>query len=275
MKKDVNMLYFSPTDTTKKVVTEISNTIYTLINNDNDYNINCIDFTLPRKREDKIDYTKDDIVIVGVPVYAGRVPNILVDFIKSIKGNGAIAVAVTVYGNRDYDDALLELSDILTDNNFNVIAAGAFIGEHSFSKVLGKDRPDESDLAFANKFGEAVYRKIQKNENLEEHIEIKGKRPYRSYYKPKNDDGEDVDIRKVTPNTENTCTDCKLCVSVCPMGSIDYDNVNKLNGICIKCCACIKKCPEKAKYFDDQDYLKHKTELELNCTVRREPEVFF
>mgnify|MGYP000976639738 FL=1 len=58
------------------------------------------------------------------------------------------------------------------------------------------------------------------------------------------------------------------------MGSISFDGVSNFKGICIKCCACIKKCPNQAKYFDDPDYLHHKEELEINFILRREPEVF-
>jgi NAD-dependent dihydropyrimidine dehydrogenase PreA subunit len=79
---------------------------------------------------------------------------------------------------------------------------------------------------------------------------------------------------KVTPKTNSNCVDCKTCVKVCPMGSIDYEEVAKLNGFCIKCGACIKKCPTQAKYYDDQDYLRHKLELEIGCAERKEPELF-
>jgi len=107
-----------------------------------------------------------------------------------------------------------------------------------------------------------------------ESIAVKGNKPYREYYKPKNKEGISVDIRKVTPKTNSSCNDCKLCVSVCPMGSIDFDDVSKLNGICIKCGACIKKCVNNAKYYDNEDYLRHKYELEVDFASRREPELF-
>jgi NAD-dependent dihydropyrimidine dehydrogenase PreA subunit len=83
-----------------------------------------------------------------------------------------------------------------------------------------------------------------------------------------------VDIRKVVPKTNSCCNDCKLCVEICPMGSIDFKDVTKLNGICIKCGACIKKCSKNAKYYDDEDYLRHKYELEIDFDSRKEPDVF-
>ena len=83
-----------------------------------------------------------------------------------------------------------------------------------------------------------------------------------------------MDIRKVKPLTNDKCTDCKICAEVCPMGSISFENVREVPGICIKCCACIKKCPENAKYYDDAGYLYHQHELEEEYTRRAEPEYF-
>ncbi|WP_425445986.1 EFR1 family ferrodoxin [Dethiothermospora halolimnae] len=266
--RKINTLYFSATDTTKKVVMGLANNIYK--NMDINRNIN---FTLPKSREQSVSFDKDDIVIVGVPVYAGRVPNVLLKYLNTIKGNGALAIAIVVYGNRNYDDALIELKDILKSDGFSVIAAGAFIGEHSFSKTLAKGRPDREDMDIVSDFAHNIWKKLETN-SIINNIEVKGNRPYRKYYMPKDENGNAVDIRKVTPKTNNNCTNCKLCVNLCPMGSIDHNNVSVLSGICIKCGACIKNCPIEAKYYNDEDYLRHKYELEVNLTDRKEPELF-
>lgn len=271
MIKKVNGMYFSATGTTEKIVCGIADGI--LQNIDSKAIVNNINFTLPESREQSVSFTEEDIVVIGVPVYAGRVPNVLLKYLNSIKGNDALAVSVVVYGNRNYDDALVELKDILELNDFKVIAAGAFIGEHSFSRTLAQNRPDEKDMAIVNDFSSKIYTKLM-TENKVKTIAVKGNKPYRKYYMPKNKEGIPVDIRKVTPKTNSSCNDCKLCVSVCPMGSIDFNDVSKLKGICIKCGACIKKCPNNAKYYDDEDYLRHKHELEIDFVARREPEVF-
>jgi NAD-dependent dihydropyrimidine dehydrogenase PreA subunit/flavodoxin len=269
--KKINTMYFSATGTTKRIVCGIGEGI--LENTDSKITINTIDFTLPESRKDQVLFNDEDIVIIGVPVYAGRVPNVLLKYLNSIKGNGALAIPVVVYGNRNYDDALIELNDILELNGFKVIAAGAFIGEHSFSKVLGKNRPDEKDMTIVKEFASKIYEKLTTEDKFES-LAVKGSNPYRAYYKPENKEGIPVDIRKVTPKTNSSCNDCKLCVTVCPMGSIDFNDVSKLNGICIKCGACIKKCVNNAKYYDDEDYLRHKYELEVDFASRREPELF-
>lgn len=125
----VYAMYFSATGTTKVVVELIAKTIGEGLNG----TVETIDFTLPIIREQKRRFTKDDIVVFGTPVYAGRVPNVLLNYIRSIEGNNAIAIPIVLFGNRNYDDALIELRNLLEEDGFNTIAAGAFVGEHAFS----------------------------------------------------------------------------------------------------------------------------------------------
>jgi len=269
LKYKINGVYFSATGTTERAVKRLAEE---LAKKFNEASVNYKNFTLPSGREEALRFTHEDMVIVGVPVYAGRVPNVLLNYLSNVRADGAMAIAVVMYGNRNYDDALIELKSILKLNGFNIIAGGAFIGEHSFSKILAKDRPDEKDLIRVAEFAERIYEKISSGDFQE--TEIPGSKDYRPYYKPKDRNGNPIDIRKVTPKTNDDCIDCKLCVSACPMGSIDYEDVSKLNNICIKCGACIKICTVNAKYYDDENYLKHKYELEVEFEERKEPEVF-
>lgn len=267
----IRTLYFSPTGTTRKVVLGIAEKLAEL--SGTDVNLHHCDFTLPAVRKNSFSFDSEDLVVAGVPVYAGRVPNLLLKFLETLSGNGAQAVVVVLYGNRDYDDALIEFRDILASRGFRVMAAGAFIGEHSFSTTLGAGRPDARDMAVAMDFAYKIYGKAG-NPGVYP-LAVKGHIPYRAHYRPRGEDGNFVNILKVTPKTGSDCTDCKLCADVCPMGSIDADDVSSVRGVCIKCGACIKKCPVGARYFDDENYLWHKYELEVDFThIRREPECF-
>ncbi|HEX3011025.1 MAG TPA: EFR1 family ferrodoxin [Syntrophomonadaceae bacterium] len=269
MKNKVIAMYFSATGTTKKVVSEIAK----LISEDIGEEVtDTINFTLPGVRENSVTFNEADLVIIGVPVIAGRVPNVLLKYLNSITGNGALAVPIVLYGNRNYDDALIELADILEAHGFKIIAGAAFIGEHSFSKILAKDRPDDTDMAIVRNFANQIYKKITQDNNKT--VVVRGNKPYRGYYMPKTKDGIPVDMRKITPKTNSNCNKCLICVPLCPMGSIDSQDISKFNGICIRCCSCVKNCPAGARYFDDENFIRHKSELEINYADRKEPEFF-
>jgi len=268
--KYVWAVYFSPTGTTQKIVTNIASVISKKLG----VTMEKFDFTLPKERERHRIFSKDDCVILGVPVIAGRVPNVLLKFLDTMEGGQALAVPIVVYGNRNYDDALIELKDILENDSFRTIAAGAFIGEHSFSRVLAKDRPDHNDMQIAADFANQIAEKvIAINEPVTPHV--KGiPYPYRGYFKPRDRKGNIIDIRKVKPLTRDNCNGCMLCAKKCPMGSISFENPKELTGICIKCGACIKICPQQAKYYVDPGYLYHLKELEEVFVRRAEPELF-
>jgi NAD-dependent dihydropyrimidine dehydrogenase PreA subunit len=273
----VKAFFFSPTGTTEKIVSRVAEDIASLW----DMPLHFYDFTLPLGREPEAlpEIYADDIVIFGVPTYAGRVPNVLLPFFKDVladRGNGAFAIPIVLFGNRNYDDSLIELRDLLADAGFMPVAGAAFAGEHSFSKILGAGRPDEEDMTEASAFAANVYQSIHALKELPtEKAYVNGEEPYRPYYTPRDRHGDSINILKVKPEVdEEKCIDCKLCARVCPMGSIDFDDIRDYTGICIKCGACEKKCPTGARYYDDQGYLYHKTELEEMYTKRAEPELF-
>ena len=266
-RKKVWAVYFSATDTTKKTVLTIADEAARLLGAEReDY-----DFTLPGMRENGFAAGKDDLVIFGTPVYAGRVPNVLLKYLATIQGNGALAVPVVLFGNRNFDDGLIERRDILENTGFHTVAAVAFVGEHSFSKTLAAGRPDADDmkeaLAFAGKVAEKV--KGLPEGEAPAPVEVEGvPHPYRGYYQPRDRKGVSIDIRKVKSLVSDACDDCKICADVCPMGSISHENVREYTGICIKCGACIKKCPKQARYYEDEGYLYHQHELEEGYTRR-------
>lgn len=271
--KKVWAVYFSATGTTQKTVEGVAKVIAEKLG----VEFEAYDFTLPAARQEALKFHADDLVVFGTPVYAGRVPNVLLKYLETIEGNGAAALPVVLYGNRDYDDALIELRDILEKGRLHTIAAAAFVGEHSFSYILAGARPDETDMLAANRFAGKVAEKIKRIDGLEEMepIPVKGiPDPYRGYYQPRDRKGNPVDIRKVKPLTNKDCINCMICADICPMGSISRDNVREFTGICIKCGACIKKCHLHAKYYEDEAFLYHQHELEEGLTRRAEPEMF-
>lgn len=264
----IRLIYFSATDTTKKIVREIGQELAARLQ----LPVREDDFTLPAAREKEIVCQAEELAVVGVPVYAGRVPNKLMPYVRdSIHGNQTPAIPVVLFGNRAYDDALIELRDLLEASGFRSIAGAAFVGEHSFSRTLAAGRPDADDLALARDFAQRAADKLNGLSTLPDApVPVRGNTPYHPYFTPKNA----REYLKVKPVVGDACIGCGQCVRLCPLGSIDAWDVRKYTGPCIKCGACIKKCPQGARYFDDPIYLTHKEELEKNFTRRAEVELF-
>lgn len=267
-------VYFSGTGTTRRTAERIAGGIASRLN----LPVESVDFSRPAVRQETLGFGEKDLVVFGTPVYAGRVPNVLLPFLRErIVGGGALAVPVVLFGNRNYDDALIELRNILAADGMHPIAAGAFVGEHSFSRVLGANRPNAEDEALMDEFAARVAELAAGLDAAPvKSVAVRGQEPLRAYYTPRDRAGNPINILKVKPKTDlSRCGGCGLCADLCPMGSIDPADVSAVRGICIKCCACVKGCPTGAKFFDDAGYLYHQHELEAQYARPAENEVFY
>lgn len=263
-------VYFSGTGTTKKTVTRIARRLADGLGAAYEE----YDYTLPDARQRALTIPAGALAVVGCPTYAGRVPNLLMPYLRDmVRGGGALALPVVLFGNRNYDDALMELSQLLTADGFTCIGGGAFVGEHSFSRTLGAGRPNGADEAEMDAFADGLAAKLRAGDTAA--VTVGGCDPIRPYYTPRDRHGNPINILKVKPKTDMTlCGGCGWCAAHCPMGSIDPTDVSQVNGVCIKCCACVKGCPTGAKYFDDPGYLYHKSELEEVYARPAKNEVF-
>lgn len=225
----VNVAYFSTTGTTDKIVSAIASGLP--LKEKRTINLGDLE-------EGGLVISGGEIMIFGVPVFSGRVPEIARRGIEKIKGDHTPAIIACVYGNRDFDDALLELKDIVESNGFDVISAGAFVAQHSIFPVVAQGRPDSSDLAQAKEFGKNSLKNLSTVRGNRP-LKVKGNHPYRA-------------IRPIplTPKTDRKCNACGLCARQCPMQAIDAGNPGKTDkGKCISCAHCIYICPRQAKKF--------------------------
>ena len=254
--KNVHVFYFSPTHTTKTIVQNIGKGI-NLETHDYDLTFSCDNMK-------EYNFGENDLVIVGVPVYAGRTPIITREMLKKIKGNNALAVPVVVYGNRAYEDCLLELKNILKDNGFMNIAGGAFIGEHSYTRKVGTNRPDKEDIEKAVDFGKLIREKLETN-SYSKDIQVKGNFPYK----------EDKPKMVFAPVPNDNCVDCGSCASVCPTGAIDIDNHRNIDAEkCIRCYACVRACRFDGRELAGNPLATIINFLETTCLERKEIEIF-
>ena len=234
-----------------------------------------LDYSRPEAREKSYCFTETDLVFWGSPTYAGRLPNVLLPFLRqNFSGGGAAAAAVVLYGNRSYDDALKELCEVLAADGFLPAAAAALVGEHAFAPLLAHGRPAAADLAAAEDFARRTALALREIKRPQP-VKVPGREPIGAYYTPLMPNGEPARFLKAKPVTDSaSCTRCGLCAARCPMGSIPKEEPTVCSGICIKCQACIRACPAGAKSFDDAAFLAHRTMLEENYIKRRENEFY-
>ena len=269
--KKIKAVFFSPTGNTQQVVELIADRLAQKFS----VPVEVDDFTLPAAHIDIRTYSPEDLVIFGVPTYAGRIPNKVLPFVQTLfKGNQTRTIAVVTFGNRSFDNSLSELASELEKNHFSVVAAGAVVCKHAFAEI-GIGRPDTTDQERIAAFANTAFEKLQKSEKPLPNASIKRNEALTAYYVPLGTDGKPVNFLKAKPVTDKAkCDNCGVCAAVCPMGSIDKNDVSLVPGICIKCQACIVKCHTKAKFFDDPLFLSHKTMLERNYTRAAVSEFF-
>ena len=264
MSSEVFAMFFSPTGNTKKVVRAIAKGIAKEISDGDFY---AIDLTSRDDRHAVYAFGEGDVVILGVPTYAGRIPNKIEPYISaSIYGDGAIAIPVVTYGNRAFDDSLKELSTIMTENGMDLCGGVAVPSEHAFTDKLAKDCPTDKDIQDLTEYGIKLGQEIKKgNTNRLSIKSIPGRdMEVSEYYRPLKENGEVANFLKAMPVTdESKCTGCEECRNICPMGCY-RDSLIEAQGTCIKCQGCIKICPVGAKHFDDEEFLSHVKMIEKN-----------
>lgn len=250
----VTAIYFSPTGNTKKSVEAMAKAVSSI------YNV--IDLTAPANKAVEYQFGPDDIVIFGMPVYAGRIPMAAAPRLNCLKGTNTPCILVATYGNRHYEDALVEMEDIAKANGFVVKGAAALIGRHTYGEIQ-VDRPNAEDLAACEEFAKNIISSEQFTTAVQALITIPGNRPYR--------DGIPGGSHK--PLTADSCVGCGVCKEGCPVEAIGDDF--KVNPeICIACFRCIRNCPVGAKNMDTEAYHTFAAAFTAKLAERRENEFF-
>lgn len=247
-------MVFSPTGGTEKVSGLVAGAL--------DGNTVTVDLTDSGLYFSAVSMAKDDVAVISVPSYAGRVPAVVVDRLGMVRGNGARAVLVCVYGNRAFEDTLVELEDVAKRAGFRVIAAVSAIAEHSVARQFAVGRPDAQDVVQLSELAQRIRQKLLDGDISEP--SIPGNRPYKQ-----------AGGHSMVPQATERCVSCGAFAALCPVRAIDKDDPRQVDGeACISCMRCISVCPQNARKLDPNKLAAVTKMLSKACVERKECELF-
>lgn len=255
---ELKLVYFSPNGTTRRVIMETARNI--------DMKSVSYDLSIYKEKKPVLKFAENDFALFAVPVYSGRVPALFTEYMKQITGSGTPAALIATYGCREYDDALLELADLVKAQGFHVIGAAAFPAEHCMLPEIGARRPNKADMKVIAEYGTELNRRIRKTDSFSRvSVQIPGHNPYCKYQKP-----------PVTPKVDiSRCTECGSCAKVCSAGAISFENPKKTDSKkCIACMKCIRICRQNARYVGSIKGTIIASMLRKKCDSDKEAEIF-
>jgi ferredoxin len=229
--------YFSATGTTRKIVTAFSEGL--------DCEVRFVDMTKPENREN-IPVIESDLVIIAVPIHGERIHRFIYDYLKRINGMDKPLVVLSIYGNMGVGISLAQFAQYAKENHFQLIGAGTFIGEHTYSEEKIKvacGRPDENDLEQANRFGKRIREKLDAGDFKRINIPVSVLPGFISKFP---DSGIRFLIKQPCVNLK-ICNCCGVCAKQCPMMAIDPFTYQIDEKRCIRCYACVRGCPKTAR----------------------------
>ena len=216
--------------------------------------VKAADIQLPNIHE-------EDLAVIAMPVFAGRVPTLAVGRLRMVNPHGAKCVVIAVFGNRAYDDALLEIQDVAREMGFQVIAAVGAVAEHSIIRKYGQGRPDADDEQTLKQFGADILSKAEGRDCTMP--QVPGNRPYKKGGKVPH------------PKGRSGCNRCGVCAKQCPADAIPLSDPKTVDAAeCICCMKCVSVCPTGARSIGVVMNFLATQGLKKVCATRKENELY-
>ncbi len=250
-------IVFSPTGGTQRVVN--------ILTSEWNISVNKVDLTNANTDYTVLHFDKDDIAVIAIPSFGGRVPALAAERIKKINGNQALCVIVCVYGNRAYEDTLIELNALAEQSNFKVIAAVSAVAEHSIMHQYATGRPDQQDENQLQDFARKIYSKINDHPSAcSTALQIPGNTPYKK-----------AGGAGLVPKATGKCTSCGLCADGCPAQAINKENIKTADSKkCISCMRCVVTCPQSARKVNNAMVSIAALAIKKACLERKDNELY-
>lgn len=251
----IHVLCFSPTGGTQKVADALAKTLGEAGK--------ALDLTRRDVDFGAFPIAPGDVCVLAVPSFGGRVPAAALERLRAVRGNNARAVLAVAYGNRAYDDTLMELREAAKASGFRPVAAVAAVTEHSIIREYGAGRTDERDLAQLAAFGRQIAAALADGGALPE-VAVPGKVPEKA-----------PAALPMNPKAGRGCNRCGACASSCPVGAIPaQDPARTDGGRCISCMRCVAVCPQKARGLNPALRLGAQQMLKKACAEPKQNELF-
>ena len=257
---NILLAYFSATENTARIADTIGQRLAELGADE----VDLLDITTPQERKVTPDMTSYQAAVFGSPIHYMRAPKVVREWLGRLEGRGTPCALFFTYGGFQVHPAHKTAAEILSRNEFEVLASADFPGKHTYNLVGWQammDRPDESDLKVAREYADLIYDRFSGR-----HADRLGELPDGSL------GTEELDTRETSiprlfprrPGREGAqCQMCLLCEELCPTGAMDAKTGEADADACIFCLRCVQVCPDEViTFLDLSDFFFKKMEMD-------------